>query len=179
VTTTPESPKTRTTQYAATSRRLVSQAGKIVLDANDEIGKGTFDFANWAKSANQLVDLALSAGLQLAPSMMPIPCFSESCFSQSTEDFGLSDFIEAAPDGECERVLSVAQSFVQDGAPSSVIPDQFVVFVPAILPVNGTKFRVRVIWPDLRCGTYRGRIRLTRIKTATVSDTEMDVSIDL
>ena len=62
-------PKARADQYAATSRRVVNQAGKIVLDANAEITKGTFTFEKWAKSANQLVDLALNTGLALIPAM--------------------------------------------------------------------------------------------------------------
>jgi hypothetical protein len=173
VTTTPGSP---TSQYAETSRRLVTQAGKIVLHANDEISTGTYDFAQWAKLANQLVNLALTAGLQLTPQMIPIPCLPKA-----TEEYGLSDFITAAPDNDCERVLSVAESFVQPGAPSCVIPDKFVGFGPPILPRDGTKFRVKVYWPNLRSGTYRGKIRLTRIKTPAHAggDTVMDVIIDL
>jgi hypothetical protein len=164
----------RTTRYAATSRRLVTQAGKIVLDANDEISNGTFDFAKWAKSANQLVNLALTAWLQLAPPMIPIPCLPKA-----TEEYGESDFITVEPDNECDRVLSVAESFVQAGAPSCVIPDEFVVFVPAILPRGRTEFRAKVNWPDLRSGTYRGQIRLTRIGTASPGADEVERIIDL
>jgi hypothetical protein len=171
VTTTPAS---RITAYAEKSKRLVTQAGGIVQNANKEISEGTFDFAQWATSARQLVDLALTASLELAPQMMPIPCLPES-----SEESDLSDFIEVAPDNECERVLFVAKTFVQDGASSYAIPDQLIVFVPAILPVYAKQFRVGVNWPDLRSGTYRGQVRLTRINAATERDTVMGVIIDL
>jgi hypothetical protein len=171
VTTAPES---WATQYAATSRRLVNQAGKIVLDANNESAKGTFDFPKAAKSANQLVNLALTAGLQLAPSMLPIPCIPKA-----TEEYGLSDYVTVDADDECDRVLSVAKSFVQAGASSCVIPDEFVVFSPAVLPRGGTKFRVKVTWPNLRSGTYRGEIRLTQIGTAKPDTVNADRIIDL
>jgi hypothetical protein len=167
-------PDPRTTQYAATSRHVVNQAGKIVLDANEEITKGTYSFEKWAKSANQLVNLALTTGLQLAPPMIPIPCFPKA-----TEAYGLSDFIKVTADNTCERALSVAESFVKLGEPSCVIPNEFVVFSNAILPRGGDKFRVKVTWPDLRSGTYRGKIRLTRIGTATPSDVVEERTIDL
>jgi hypothetical protein len=171
VTTRPES---RATQYAATSRYLFNQAGKIVLDANDEITKGTFDFAKWAKSANQLANLALTAGLQLAPPMISIPCIPKA-----TEEYGLSDYITVDADNECERVLSVAKSFVQAGTSSCMIPDEFVVFSPAVLPRGGNKFRVKVTWPNLRSGTYRGEVRLTQIGTANPHTVDEDRIVDL
>ncbi|MDT7722671.1 MAG: hypothetical protein QOE94_3682 [Mycobacterium sp.] len=167
-------PKSQATQYAATSRYLVSQAGKIVLDANDESAKGTFDFAKAAKSASQLVNLALTAGLQLAPPIIPIPCIPKA-----TEEYGLSDYILVDSDNNCDRVLSVAKSFVQAGTSSCVIPDEFVVFSPAVLPRGGDKFRVKVTWPDLRSGTYRGEIRLTQIGTANPHTADEDRIIDL
>jgi hypothetical protein len=167
-------PSSRLTRYAETSRRLVTRAGAVVLQANDEISEGTFGSAQWAKSANQLVNLALTAGLQFAPQMMPFPCLPKS-----TEEFGLSDFIEVGTDNECERVLSVAGPFVHDGAPSCVIPEQTIVFVPGIVRVYAKRFRVRVNWPNLRSGTYRGRVSLTRVQAATAQVSEMDVIIDL
>ena len=66
-------PQARANQYTATSRHVVDQAGKIVLDANAEITNGTFTFEKWAKSASQLFDLALSTGLKLVPTMIPYP----------------------------------------------------------------------------------------------------------
>jgi hypothetical protein len=162
------------TQYFETSRRLVNQAGKIFLDANAEVTKGTFDFPKWAKSANELVNLALTAGLQLTTPMIPIPCIPKA-----TEEYGKSDFVEVDPDNGCERVLSVAKSFVQEGAPSCVVPDEYVVFAPAVLPRGANKFRVKVTWPDLQCGTYHGRIWLTQIGTATPRAIEVPRTIDL
>lgn len=167
-------PGSRITQCAETSQRLVSEAGAIVLQANDQISSGTFGSAQLAKSAHQLMNVAMTAGVELAPHMMPIPCLLQS------GELELSDFVKAEQrDNECERVLSVAQPFVQDGAPSCRIPDQFIVFVPGILRVYATWFRVGVKWPNLRSGTYRGRVRLTRIKTAAARVDEMDVIIDL
>jgi hypothetical protein len=167
-------PKSRAIQYAATSRYLVNQAGKIVLDANDEITKGTFDFAKWAKSANHLANLALTAGLELAPPMIPIPCIPKA-----TEEYGLSDYITVDADDKCDRVLSVAKSFVQAGKSSCMVPDEFVVFSPAALPRGGNKFRVKVTWPNLRSGTYRGAIRLTQIGTTDPHTVVEDRIIDL
>ena len=168
-------PSTRITRYAESMRSLVSQAGSLLLQANDQIKDGTFDHAQCAKSAQQLANLALTAGLEVAPQMMSIPCGPAS-FDQ----LELSDFIEVAPDNECERVLSVAASFVQDGAPSCVIPDQTIVFVPGTLRVYARRFRVGTSWPNLQSGTYRGQVRLTRVKPATPSAAEvLDVIVDL
>jgi hypothetical protein len=168
-------PSTRITRYAESMRSLVSQAGSLLLQANDQIKDGTFDHAQCAKSAQQLANLALTAGLEVAPQMMSIPCGPAS-FDQ----LELSDFIEVAPDNECERVLSVAASFVQDGAPSCVIPDQTIVFVPGTLRVYARRFRVGTSWPNLQCGTYRGRVQLTRLKPPTsTADEFLDVIVDL
>jgi hypothetical protein len=38
---------------------------------------------------------------------------------------------------------------------------------------------VGVNWPDVRSGTYRGRVRLTSLQTATPNSVEMDVIVDL
>jgi hypothetical protein len=169
-------PGARITQYAESMRSLVSQAGSLLLQANDQINDGTFDHAQCAKSAQQLANLALTAGLEVAPLMMSIPCGPAS-FDQ----LELSDFIEVAPDNQCERLLSVAKSFVQDGVPSYVIPDQTIVFVPGTLRIYGKRFRVATSWPDLQSGTYRGRVRLTRLDTGATAPQfdEVDVIVDL
>jgi hypothetical protein len=161
-------------QWLQTSRRLVKDASAIVLHANKQINKGTFGSAQWAQSVYQLANLGLTASLELAPPMMPSPCLLGS------GELELSDFNQVEqPDNECERVLSVAQSFALDGAPSCRIPDQFIVFVPDILRVNAVWFRVGVRWPELRSGTYRGRVRLTQIQTGAKRVDEMDVIVDL
>ena len=168
------SPGSLPTQYLETSRRLVNHAGKIWLDTNAEITKGTFDFPKWAKSANELVNLALTAGLQLTTPRIPIPCIPNA-----TEEYGKSQPIIVNPDNGCERVLSIAKSFVLEGAPSGVIPDEYVVFAPAVLPRGANNFRVKVTWPDLQSGTYRGKIWLTQIGTATPTAADVGRTIDL
>ena len=122
-------PQARAHQYAATSRHVVDQAGKIVLDANAHITSGTFTFEKWAKSASQLFDLAVSTGLKLAPAMVPYPCLPTA-----TEGYGLSDWIEVDVDNGCERALSVSQAFVKLGEPACVIPNGFVSFSTTVLP---------------------------------------------
>ena len=168
-------PRTRVSHYTATSRRVVDQAGKIVLDANAEITNGTFTFEKWAKSANQLADLALNTSLQLIPTRMPYPCFP----STTKESSALSDWIEIAADTSCERALSISGPFVKLGEPSCVIPNEHVTFSVAILPRGEGKFRVLVTWPDLRSGTYQGKIRLTQIGVATAHTDEYTPTIDL
>jgi len=168
-------PSTQITRYAESLRSVVSQAGSLLLQANDQIKDGTFDHAQRAKSAQQLANLALTASLDVVPQLTSIPCGPAA-----SDQLDLSDFIEVAPDNECERLLSVAQSFVQDGAPSNVIPDQLIVFVPGTLRVYAKWFRVATSWPNLQSGTYRGQVRLTRLKPATPSADEfLDVIIDL
>jgi hypothetical protein len=158
-------------RWATASQRLVKDAGSIVVQASDDIGKGTFDATQWVRSARQLTNLALTAGLELAPDVACLPGFG---------DLELSDFIRVeVPDSACQRELSVAKSFALDGAPSYCIPDQFVVFVPGILRVNAAWFRIGVNWPDLRSGTYRGRIRMAQILDGAASVDEMDVVVDL
>jgi hypothetical protein len=167
-------PQARASRYAATSRRIIDQAGKIVLDANAEITKGTFTFEKWAKSASQLVDLALNAGLQVLPTMLPYPCLPTA-----TEGFGLSDWITVDVDNACERALSVCGPFVKAGEPACSIPNEFVAFSSPILPRGESRFRVMVSWPELRSGTYTGKIRLTRIGGAKAHSDEISRSIDL
>ena len=106
-------PKARANQYTATSRRVVDQAGKIVLDANAEITNGTFTFEKWAKSASQLFDLALNTGLELVPTMIPYPY---PCLPTATGGYGLSDWIEVDVDNSCERALSVSTDVRQESA---------------------------------------------------------------
>lgn len=160
-------------RYADASQRLVSQTGALMLEANSQIVNGTFDSAQWAKSARQLIDLAMTAGLELAPDMMPM------CPPRSSGDLELSDFIEVDPDAESERLLSVAKPFVADGNPSYAIPDRSIVFVPSVLRTYATRFRVGVRGPNYSSGTYRGRIRLTRVRSGGVRVHESDLIIDL
>jgi hypothetical protein len=169
-------PSAQITRYAESMRSVVNQAGSLLLQANDQINDGTFDHAQCAKSAQQLANLALTAGLGLAPLMMSIPCGPVS-FDQ----LEFSDFIAVAPDNQCERSLSVAKSFVQDGAPSCVIPDQLIVFVPGTLRRYAKRFRVATSWPNLQSGTYKGTVRITRLNTGTAAPQveEVDVTVDL
>jgi hypothetical protein len=169
-------PSTRITRYAESMRGLVSQAGSLLLQANDQINEGKFDHAQCAKSARQLANLALTAGLEVAPLMMSIPCGPVSF-----DPLELSDFIKVDPDNQCERSLCVAKSFVLDGNPSCVIPDQLIVFVPGILRVYAKWFRVGTSSPNLQSGTYRGGVRLTQLGTGTGTPQvkEVDVIVDL
>ena len=160
-------PQSRASQYAATSRRVIDQAGKVVLDANTEITNGTFTFEKWAKSANQLVDLALNTGLQMLPTVLPYPCLPAA-----TEGYGLSDWITVPVDNTCERMLSVCGPFVKAGEPSCLIPNEFVTFSSARLPPGESRFRVKVTWPELRSGTYKGTIRLTQVGGAKAHSDE-------
>jgi hypothetical protein len=167
-------PQARVDQYLATTHRVVNQAGKVVLDANAEVTNGTFTFEKWAKSASQLLNLALDTGLALVPTMIPNPCLPTS-----TEGFGLSDWIEVDVDNGCERALSMSQAFVKVGELGCVIPNEFVTFSTAVLPRGESRFRVKVTWPDLRSGTYRGQIRLTKVGVANAQPVEVSRTIDL
>jgi hypothetical protein len=153
---------------------MVEESGRIVLDANAEITSGTFTFEKWVKSASQLVDLALNTGLGLIPAMMPF-----TCLPAATEHYGLSDWIEVDVSNDCDRALSVSQAFVKIGEPACVIPNEFVAFSLANLPRGESTFRVQVTWPDLRTGTYRGQIRLTRVGVANAHSDEVTRTIDL
>jgi hypothetical protein len=158
------------TQWAEAARRIVSQVGEIALQVNTQINEEKFSTEKWAKSTQQLVDLALTTGLE----MPQIPCLPHSADPRD-----LSDFISVEPDGHFQRALSVAAPFVQEGTPSCVIPAPSIFFVPAVIRLHATSFRVGVNWPQLRSGTYRGRIRLTQIGAATPESVEKDVVIDL
>jgi hypothetical protein len=168
-------PSTQITRYTESLRGVVSQTGSLVLQANDQMNDGTFDHAQCAKSAKQLANLALTAGLGMVPQLMSIPCGLAA-----SDQLDLSDFIEVDPDNACQRSLSVAQSFVQEGAPSNVIPDHLIVFVPGTLRVFAKWFRVGTSWSNLPSGTYSGQVRLTRLNPPTPSADEfLDVVIDL
>lgn len=167
-------PSTRITQYAESMRGLVNQAGSLMLQANDQINDGTFDHAKCAKAAQQLANMALTAGMEVAPLMIP-------CAPTLFDELEFSDFIPVNPDSQYERALSVTKSFVHDGAPSCVIPDQLIVFVPATLRVYAKWFRMATSWPDLQSGTYHGRVQLARITTGSAGPhvEEVDVTVDL
>ncbi|WP_292990909.1 hypothetical protein [Mycobacterium sp.] len=157
-------------QWAEQARRLVNQAGGIVLQANTQINNGTFSTEKWAQSTQQLVNLVLTAGLE----MNPVPCLPHIPDARD-----LSDFIKIDPDNEFKRTLSIAKPFVQDGAPACIIPAQSTYFVPPVVRIHATSFRVGVNWPNLSSGTYRGRVRLTQIGCAEPYSVEKDVIIDL
>jgi hypothetical protein len=168
-------PSTQITRYTDSMRGVVSQAGSLVLQANDQINDGTFDHAQCAKSAKQLANLALTVGLDVVPQLLSIPCGPAA-----SDQLNLSDFIEVAPDNECQRSLSVSQSFVQDGAPSNVIPDHLIVFVPGTLRVYAKWFRLGTRSSNLPSGTYKGQVRLTRLNPPTPSAVEfLEVIVNL
>ncbi len=168
-------PRAHITRYAESTRGLINQASEILVQANDQISDGTFGSGEWAKSARKLFNLALTTGLECDPMTLLSGCLpAQLCAGPS-----FSDYQMAERDNECQRTLSVAKSFVHVAAPSCVIPDKLIVFDPPILPVYATRFRVGADGPDLRCGTYRGVVRLTRIQTAGTSASEMDVTVDL
>ncbi|WIM88381.1 hypothetical protein PT015_02420 [Candidatus Mycobacterium wuenschmannii] len=158
------------TQWAEAARRFVNQAGEIVLQINTQINDETFTTEKWAKASQQLVNLTLTTGLE----MPQIPCPAGTADPRD-----LSDFIDVEPDGQYQRALSVAAPFAQDGAPSCVIPGNSIFFVPGVVRVHATSFRLGVNWPNLRSGTYRGRIRMTQIGCDTSQSVEKDVVIDL
>jgi|ERR1700744_660116 hypothetical protein len=167
-------PQARVDQYVATTHRVINQAGKIVLDANAEVTNGTFTFEKWAKSASQLLNLALDTGLAMVPAMIPSPCIP-----MSTEGYGLSDWIEVDVDNACQRALSVSQAFVNVGKSACVIPNEFVVFSTPALAPGESRFRVKVTWPDLQSGTYHGQIRLTKVGIAGANPQDVSRTIDL
>jgi hypothetical protein len=168
-------PSTPITRYAGSLRTVVSQAGSLAIEANDQINDGTFDHAQWAKSAKQLANLALTAGLDVVPQLLSIPCGKAS-----DEQIYLSEFIPVVPDTECQRSISIVESFVQDGAPSKVIPDHLIVFVPAVIRVYAKWFRVGTSAPNLQSGIYTGRVRLTRLKPPTPGPDEfLEVTVSL
>jgi hypothetical protein len=167
-------PGSRISQWAESSRRLVNEAGEIVLQANTQINDGTFTTQQWAKSAQKLANLVLSAGLDMAPQMLPL-----SCLPQAVDTGDLSDFLKVQPDGQFQRIPSVVKPFVQEGAPSCVIPSQSIFFVPPIVRIHATSFRIGVNWPNLRSGTYRGTVRLTQVGPANAQPDDVEFIINL
>jgi hypothetical protein len=167
-------PSSRVTQWAESSRRLVNDASAIVLEANTRINDGTFTAEQWAKAVQELANLALTTGIDLVPQMLPFPCLPQAA---DTRD--LSDFIKVDPDEQFQRILSVVNPFVQQGAPSSVIPSKSIFFAPPIVRVHATSFRIGVNWPNLRSGTYSGTVRLTQVGPANAGPRDLVVTIDL
>lgn len=127
----------------------------------------------FAKSANDLLNLAVAASLEWAPAVM-------SFWSPpSTDEVELSEFIDATSDSDCKRILSVAKPFRRVGAPSDAIGAQSLVFVPSILRVHATCFRVGVKGQNYSSGTYRGSVRLTSVQAGVPRQHEIDVTVDL
>jgi hypothetical protein len=151
-------PDPRLDRVLGLSRELVTRAGAVALETNDQIDKGAFDFATWAKSMQKLFDLGLAGALSLAPDMLT-PCLP--VFSTSSDDSEHSEYVEVNPDNQYIRKISVVPgSFTHDGVPNFKIPDHLIYFDPPQLKPLATQLQICVIWPGLRSGTYRGKIRL-------------------
>ncbi|OBK83562.1 hypothetical protein A5649_06145 [Mycolicibacter heraklionensis] len=161
------------TQYATTSQRLVNETGKLMQQVDHQIRNGTYGSEQVAKTANQLLNLAITTSLE----------WSQAVFSfwspPTTDAVELSEFIEVEPDSDCERVLSVAKPFRRLGAESDVIGAQSLVFVPGILRVHAARFRVGIKGQNYYSGTYRGSVRLTSVRDGVSRRHEMDVTVDL
>lgn len=161
------------TQYATTSQRLVNETGKLMQQVDHQIRNGTYGSEQVAKTANQLLNLAITTSLEWSQAVF-------SFWSPPTTDAAeLSEFIEVEPDSDCERVLSVAKPFRRLGAESDVIGAQSLVFVPGTLRVHAARFRVGVKGQNYYSGTYRGSVRLTSVRDGVSRCHEMDVTVDL
>jgi hypothetical protein len=169
-------PDMRLDKILALSRQFVDQAGTIALETNDNIDRGTFDYAKWAKSMLKLWDLSLTNTLEMGPDMFA-PCFT--CLPPSDES-EYSEYILVQPRDIARKISAVPGSFRHDGAPDFVIDDYLIRFDPPVLPANAKRFRISVLWPGLRSGTYRGVVRLVPdVDTNVVIDDVVGVIIDL
>lgn len=159
------------------TRQWVETVGDLALQTNDQVDRGAFDYAKWAKSMLNLFDFSLRGALDLAPDLANpgFPCLP--CGDDSEPD--RSEYITVDPDGKGERRLSaVPGSFRHDGVPSRVIPDHLLTVEPNVLKPLQTTFRIAVLWPELRSGTYQGKIRMTP-EQGNGQPVEFPVTIDL
>lgn len=165
----------RLDRFTTFSREWVEKAGTVALQTNDQIARGAFDYAEWAKSMLDLVDFGLAGALDLAPDLM-LPGLPGT----GDDEPDRSDYIEVDPDGHVDRTLSVVPgSFRHVGSPMNVIPDSAIDVEPRELKPLQTLFRLAVRWPALRSGTYRGRIRLAPARGAAGPTTVIEVTVDL
>lgn len=168
--------ETKLDKMIALSHQFVDQAGAVALQANDDIDNGTFDCAKWAKSMLGLWDLSLTNALELGPDVFA-PCFS--CLPSSDEP-DYSEYIVVTPRDVTRTVSVVPGSFVHDGSPKFAIPDYLVSIDPPSLKPQEDRFRIAVLWPGLRSGTYRGAVRLVPdVDSNVVVDEVVTVIIDL
>jgi hypothetical protein len=169
-------PEMKLDKILALSRQFVDQAGTIALQTNDDIDRGTFDYAKWAKSMLKLWDLSLTDTIELGPDMFA-PCFT--CLP-SSDEAEYSEYITVTPRDVARKISVVSGSFFHDGSPKFVIRDYLVYIDPPVLEAQETRFRVAVLWPDLRSGTYRGAVRLVPdVDSNVVVDEVIPVIIDL
>lgn len=171
-------PEIKLDKMLALSRQFVDQAGTIALQTNDDIDRGTFDYGRWAKSMLNLWDLSLSNAIEIGPDMF-VPCFT--CLPPSDEP-DYSELISVPVPTTYPRKISVVPgTFRHDGEPEFKIRDYLIQFDPQVLPANATQFRISVLWPGLRSGTYRGDVRLAPdgATTNVVIEDIVTVIIDL
>jgi hypothetical protein len=170
-------PEVQLDKMLVLSRQFVDQVGAIALQTNDDIDRGAFDYAKWAKSMLNLWDLSLTNALELGPEMFA-PCFT--C-PPSSDDPEYSEYVPVpVPRNFARKISAVSRSFRHDGAPNFVVDDHLIRFDPAVLPANATRFRISVLWPGLRSGTYRGEVRLApEAGAAVVIEDIVTVIIDL
>jgi hypothetical protein len=171
-------PDARLDKIVGLSREFVNQAGAIALETNDAIDRGAFDYAKWAKSMLNLWDLSLTNTLEIAPDMFT-PCLP--CPQLPGDEADYSELITVATATTYARKISVVPgTFRHDGAPNFAIKDYLIRFDPDVLPANATQFRISVLWPGLRSGTYRGDVKLApESGTNVVIEDIMTVIIDL
>jgi hypothetical protein len=171
-------PDFRLNRITSLSRELVMAAGDITLRTNDDIDRGSFDFAKWSKSMLNLWDLTLSNSLDVAPDMFA-PCFLP-CLHLPSDQPEESDYIIVEPKDVARKVEVVPSSFKHDGSPSFGIPDPLLCVDPPVLQPHATRFQVKVLWSGLRSGTYRGIVRLIpEGPSDVVIDDILGVIIDL
>lgn len=163
-------------RYADFSRQWVERVSSAALDTNDQISRGAFDYAEWAKSMLSLFDFGLSAALDLAPDLSK-PCLP--CLPGGDVEPDRSEYLDV-PIGQGMRRLSpVPGSFRHVGSTDFVIPDHLITFEPSELPPLKTTYCIAVYWPDLRSGTYQGRVRVTPVEAGDAVAEVFEVTIDL
>jgi hypothetical protein len=137
---------------AASTSRVMGQAGGVAAQAADQMQSGTFDASAFSNSFGQLMSIA-SQSLR-------------ACLAGGTDVF--SQFFESAEirlpaDAAYARELSVVGNLTRVGLPKEIIPGSAISFVPAVLPVGEVKFRVRVNNPLFIGAHYRATVRARRL----------------
>lgn len=147
--------------------RMIKQTGAVADDAVQKMDAGDYGCDNWFKSVNQLADVAMQGGMELAETIFAGPGF------KLAQCLRYSDWYPVGDGDECQYQVTICTPLSR-GVSADPIPDGRISYqskqgevvqqsLGDLLPVGAEHFRLVIDRTDLQSGYYWGEARITRI----------------